>query len=168
MFTITKISTESIPQIERLSSEIWHQVYSSLISTEQIDFMLNMMYSRSSLEKQMLDLGHQFIIISSGEEDVGYASYSLKSAAEPTVFRLNKLYLQPACHGQGMGKAMILFIIDETIPMGAKFLELNVNKANPTVAFYKKFGFTISEETVLQIGEGYVMDDYIMTLKITE
>jgi ribosomal protein S18 acetylase RimI-like enzyme len=45
---------------------------------------------------------------------------------------------------------------------------LNVNKANPTVAFYKKFGFTITEETVAHIGEGYVMDDYIMTLKIAE
>ena len=168
MFTITKISTESIPQIERLSSEIWHQVYSTLISTEQIDFMLNMMYSRSSLEKQMLELGHQFIIISTDEEAVGYASYSLKSSAEPTIFRLNKLYLQPAFHGKGMGKAMIQFIINETIPLGAKFLELNVNKANPTVTFYKKFGFTITEETVLQIGEGFVMDDYIMTLKITE
>lgn len=168
MFTITKISTESIPQIERLSSEIWHQVYSTLISTEQIDFMLNMMYSRSSLEKQMLELEHQFILISIDEEAVGYASYSLKSAAEPTIFRLNKLYLQPECHGKGLGKAMIQFIIEESIPAGAKSLELNVNKANPTVSFYKKIGFSITEETVLQIGEGYVMDDYIMTLKIAE
>jgi len=168
MFTITKISTESIPEIERLSSEIWHKVYPSLISSEQIDFMLNMMYSKSSLEKQMLELGHQFIIISTDEEAVGYASYSLKSAAEPTIFRLNKLYLQPESHGKGMGKAMIQFIIEETLPLGAKFLELNVNKANPTIAFYKKLGFTITEETIVQIGEGYVMDDYIMTLKITE
>jgi GNAT superfamily N-acetyltransferase len=168
MFTITKISTESIPQIERLSSEIWHKVYPLLITTEQIDFMLNMMYSRSSLEKQILELEHQFILISTDEEAVGYASYSLKSAAEPTIFRLNKLYLQPACHGQGMGKAMIQFIIAETLPQGAKFLELNVNKENPTVAFYKKFGFTITEETVVQIGEGYVMDDFVMTLKIAE
>ena len=168
MFTITKISTESIPEIERLSSEIWHKVYPSLISMEQIDFMLNMMYSRSSLEKQMLELEHQFILISTEEEAVGYASYSLKSAAEPTIFRLNKLYLQPECHGKGLGKAMIQFIIEETLPQGAKFLELNVNKANPTIAFYKKFGFAITEETVVQIGEGYVMDDYVMTLKITE
>lgn len=168
MFTITKISTDKIPLVEKLSSEIWHKVYPSLISTEQIDFMLNMMYSRSSLEKQMLELEHQFIVISIDEEAVGYASYSLKSVAEPTIFRLNKLYLQPESHGKGMGKAMIQFIINETIPMGAEFLELNVNKANPTVAFYKKFGFTITEETVAQIGEGYVMDDYIMTLKIAE
>ena len=168
MFTITKISTESIPEIERLSCEIWHKVYPSLISSEQIDFMLNMMYSKSSLEKQMLELKHQFIIISIDEEALGYASYSLKSTDEPTIFRLNKLYLQPENHGKGMGKAMIQFIIEETLPLGAKFLELNVNKANPTIAFYKKFGFTITEETVVQIGEGYMMDDYIMTLKITE
>lgn len=168
MFTITKISTKSIPEIERLSSEIWHKVYPSLISMEQIDFMLNMMYSRSSLEKQMLELEHQFILISTEDEALGYASYSLKSAAEPTIFRLNKLYLQPECHGKGLGKAMIQFIIEETLAQGAKFLELNVNKANPTIAFYKKFGFAITEETVVQIGEGYVMDDYVMTLKITE
>jgi len=168
MFTITKISSEKISLIEKLSSEIWYKVYPSIISMKQIDFMLNWMYSKSSLEEQILELKHQFIIVSTYEDAVGYASYSVKSEAEPSTFRLHKLYLQPECHGQGMGRAMINYVIDQIIPLGAQFLELNVNKANPTVDFYKKFGFIITEDTVRQIGEGYLLDDYVMSLKIAE
>ena len=39
---------------------------------------------------------------------------------------------------------------------------LRVNKSNPTVDIYKKKGFIISEAVVNDIGNGFVMDDYIM------
>lgn len=165
---ITKVSIESISLIQKLSKEIWNKVYPTIICHQQIDFMLNWMYSTSSLEQQILELKHQFIIVSTSEEAVGYASYSVKSETEPTTFRLHKLYLQPEYHGKGMGRAMINYVIDQVIPLGTQFLELNVNKANPAVDFYTKFGFVITEETVRLIGEGYLLDDYIMTLKIAE
>ena len=78
MCMITKVSTESIPLIQQLSKEIWNKVYPSIISHEQIDFMLNMMYSNASLEKQMLEQGHQFMVVFLDDEAVGFASYSMK------------------------------------------------------------------------------------------
>ena len=168
MCMITKVSTENIPLIQQLSKEIWNKVYPSIISQEQIDFMLNMMYSNASLEKQMLEQGHQFMVVFLDDEAVGFASYSVKSGSEPSVFRLNKLYLQPEHHGKGLGKSLLKFIMEEVKPLGGEYLELNVNKENPTVDFYKKQGFSITAETVLEIGHGYLMDDYIMTLKIAE
>jgi len=39
---------------------------------------------------------------------------------------------------------------------------LQVNKKNPAIAFYQKKGFTIKEEAVFDIGQGFVMDDFIM------
>lgn len=166
MQEIKKSSTDDIPLIQQLSREIWNKVYPAIISQEQIDYMLEMIYNEGSLKQQMTQLNHQFIIIYLSGTPIGFASYSVKSSTEPSVVRLNKLYLQPAYHGKGLGKAMMEFIIEEARLLSGSMIELNVNKYNPAVAFYKKQGFIIASETVLDIGNGYVMDDYIMSLPI--
>jgi GNAT superfamily N-acetyltransferase len=168
MHKIEKVSLESIPLIQKLSGEIWRKVYPTMISIDQIDFMQNLMYSTESLENQIINLNHTFIILSWETNPVGFASYSIKSPEEPTTFRLNKLYLQPEFHGKGLGKAMIQYIINETTPLGAAHLELNVFKRNPTIDFYKNYGFIISAEIVVEIGHGYLLDDYIMTLDLNQ
>ena len=164
MHEIKAISIEEIPVIQQLSKEIWNKVYPQIISQEQIDYMLNMIYSDTSLQKQMTEMEHQFILVHDDTKPIGFASYSIKSIDEPTIIRLNKLYLQPECHGKGLGKSMLNHIVTEAKLLGGKTLELNVNKYNPAVAFYKRQGFNITSETILDIGNGYVMDDYIMTL----
>ena len=166
MFKINKVSSESIPLIQKLSDEIWRKVYPSIISIEQINFMLDMMYSTASLEKQISQDAHQFIVLTWDNEPVGFASYSKKSPADEKTYRLNKLYLQPELHKKGLGKAMIHFISEEVCSLGGKYLELNVNRQNPSVDFYKKNGFKITSENILDIGNGYFMDDYIMTLEL--
>lgn len=166
MHQIKAVSIEEIPVIQELSIEIWNKVYPPIIGQEQIDYMLNMIYSNTSLQKQMTEMKHQFIIICDDDHTtpIGFASYSIKSIDEPTIIRLNKLYLQPECHGKGLGKSMLDYIVTEAKQLGGTTLELNVNKYNPAIAFYKRQGFCISSETVVDIGHGYVMDDYIMTL----
>ena len=42
-----------IPLIRELTFATWPQTYSSIISKEQIDYMLDMIYSPASLQKQM-------------------------------------------------------------------------------------------------------------------
>ena len=39
---------------------------------------------------------------------------------------------------------------------------LRVNKGNPTVEIYKRAGFSVTETVTSDIGNGYVMDDYVM------
>jgi GNAT superfamily N-acetyltransferase len=166
MQEIKKASITDIPLIQELSREIWNKVYPTIISKEQIDFMLDMMYSEEALQKQMNEMNHHFILLYFEGIPVGFSSYSIKSNQEPEVIRLNKLYLQPEYHGKGLGRAMMVYIISKAKLLAGSLLELNVNKNNPAVAFYKRQGFSIASETVLDIGNGYVMDDYIMTLPL--
>lgn len=43
-------------------------------------------------------------------------------------------------------------------------LLLTVNKGNGTsIAIYRKAGFTVRDEAVFDIGNGFVMDDLVMT-----
>lgn len=168
MLKITKVSIEHIPEIKRLSDEIWKQVYPSVVPMAQIEFLLNTWYSSAALTEQMEQSGHQFILVEWNDEAVGYASYSMKLANQPERFRVHKLYLQPAIHGNGIGRAMLKYIAAESMPLGCKELELNVHKRNPAVGFYQHVGFTIEQDIVTVIEHGHVLDDYIMMLDLTK
>ena len=168
MLKITKVSIESIPEIRRLSNEIWKQVYPSVVPMAQIEFMLSTWYSEEALAKQIEVSGHQFILVEWNEEAVGYASYSMKLSDHPERFRVHKLYLQPAMHGKGIGRQILKYIASESMPLGCKELELNVHKRNPAVGFYQHVGFTIEQDIVTVIEHGHVLDDYIMMLDLTK
>jgi ribosomal protein S18 acetylase RimI-like enzyme len=47
-----------------------------------------------------------------------------------------------------------------------KTMILNVNRFNPAVSFYEKYGFRTVKEEVIDIGNGFVMDDFVMVLEV--
>ena len=167
-FEIRKAGLQDIPTIQSLSESIWNQVYPSIVSQDQINFMLNKMYSTASLTKQMETDHHEFFLAMYSAEPVGFASMSIKDPSESNRFRLHKLYLEPFLHGKGFGKWMVSHLAQEVLSVGGHELELNVNKRNPAVSFYKHVGFVIENEVVLDIGNGYVMDDFIMVLDLSK
>jgi diamine N-acetyltransferase len=162
---IKKVGTESIPTIQRLAELIWPQAYGKIISLEQLRYMLNLIYSEVSLKAQ-IQKGHQFVLAIENNEAIGFASFSQKSEIESTTFRLHKIYVLPNAPTKGIGSFLLSYICNESIMQGATLLELNVNKYNPAMQFYLKKGFTVLRDEVIDIGEGYVMDDYVMVLQL--
>jgi len=98
-----------IPLIRDLTFRIWPQTYTGLLTPEQIEYMLGMMYSESSLEKQM-NSGSQFIFVYDDEEPVGFAAYFSK---ELSIYKLDKIYILPSQQGKGTGRFVIDYIVDE-------------------------------------------------------
>lgn len=167
MTGIQQCGIESIPVIHQLAHAIWPSAYGKIITEDQISYMLHWMYHPDSLKEQMVVKGHQFLLAYNNNQPVGFSSYSPKEGQSAKgIYRLHKLYVLTSEQGKGTGKALLDFIVKDIRPKGATALELNVNKHNPSVGFYLKNGFVITEEMVLDIGNGYVMDDYIMTLAI--
>jgi diamine N-acetyltransferase len=158
MYNIRKATAEDITLIRELTLQVWPQTYAPILSQAQIDYMLEMMYSPASLEKQMRD-GAQFIIVYENETAVGFASYQ---KAGDAVFKLHKIYVLPSQQGKGTGKWLIEYIINEVKKEYAAALQLQVNRHNKARNFYEKLGFTVVKECAFDIGNGYVMDDYVM------
>ncbi|MEQ1677854.1 MAG: GNAT family N-acetyltransferase [Chitinophagaceae bacterium] len=158
MFTIQKATPEDISLVRELTYKVWPQTYTGLLSQEQIDYMLEMMYSPGSLLQQM-NSGTQFIIIYEGDEPVGFASYQ---EIKPAVFKLHKLYVLPSQQGKGTGRFIIDHICNEIKGKGATALQLQVNRNNKAKLFYEKLHFNLLEEIKLDIGNGFIMDDYVM------
>jgi RsiW-degrading membrane proteinase PrsW (M82 family)/ribosomal protein S18 acetylase RimI-like enzyme len=147
-----------IPMIRSLSQKVWPSTYSSIISPEQINYMMDLMYSESALNEQMKS-DHEFILINDARDPIGFASFS---QVEPGVYKLHKIYILQEKQGKGMGR----FVIDEIIRAiqykGGNVLRLNVNRNNKALGFYQKLGFVITGEEDIDIGNGYYMNDYIM------
>lgn len=157
---IKKAEKEDVPLIIALAKATWEPTYRDILSKAQIDFMFNEMYSAASLEAQMVQLGHVFLILYIQGKPSGYASYSLKTE-ESGIFKLQKLYLLPELQGKGLGKKLIQAVEEKVLEEGGKVLELNVNRYNPARAFYEHIGFSFYQEEDVPIGE-FWMNDFVM------
>jgi ribosomal protein S18 acetylase RimI-like enzyme len=162
VFSIKKATIADIPLIRQLTFKVWPQTYATILSPQQIDYMLELMYSESSLKKQMVD-GCQFIFVYDGEEPVGFASYQ---EIKPFAWKLHKIYVLITQQGKGTGKFLIDHILKEIQERGAGSLQLQVNRDNKAKSFYEKLGFTVIETIKLDIGKGFFMNDYVMEKKL--
>ena len=163
MLAVTKATASDIPLIRQLTFDIWPKTYSVVISKEQIDYMLEMMYNPATLQKQMEEDGCTFIIVYDDKEPVAFASYN---ETEPQLWKLNKIYILQSQQGKGTGKFIINYIVDEIKTKHAKALQLQVNRENKAKDFYEKLGFKIIQTADFDIGNGYFMNDYVMSYEL--
>ncbi len=149
--------------IRQIAEITWPVAYSDIISQEQIRYMLDMIYADEALLEQM-QKGHQFYIAEFEKEPIGFASVSLEGNEG---CKLNKLYILPNIQKTGAGKALLQEAITYTRLQQQNRLFLQVNKENKAKDFYSRMGFTIEREYTLDIGNGFIMDDYIMQMTIS-
>ena len=160
---IRPADTDDINIIGWLAQQIWPVAYRDIITKAQLEYMLQLIYSPDSLKEQMR-LGHQFLIAELDEEPVGFASYS--PLTESGIFKLHKLYVMPKLHGKGLGKALLDFVTDAVLSLGATTLRVNMNRHNKAKTFYERNGFKIVGEEDIDIGNNYFMNDYVMEKKL--
>jgi len=160
---IRRAKIDDATVIHTLANEIWWSAYSGIISDEQIRFMLEDMYSEPAL-KQQLDGNREFLLAERDSTPMGFAEYSFIEPAKK-VFKLHKLYVLPSEQGKGTGKKLLEHIIGLAGMQGGSILELNVNRGNPAVSFYKKLGFEIWKTVDIPYYR-FVLNDYVMRKKI--
>lgn len=162
VYSIRLATTTDIELIRSLCFKVWPQTYASIISEEQIEFMLEKMYSPLSLANQ-LNEGAHFLLLYNQAEPIGFASYQVIT---PTHCKLHKLYVAVSEQGKGGGRILMQYIIEQCKQKGVQHLELQVNRQNSAVVFYEKLGFYKRETADFDIGNGFFMNDYIMQIDL--
>jgi GNAT superfamily N-acetyltransferase len=155
------LEREELNVVKALANDIWPRVYDYMISAEQISYMLSLMYDLDQLKQQWLE-GVKFVLLEVEGIPQGFAAFEEK---ENCVF-LHKLYLRPEMQGYGFGKKMLQVAIDFAVDSKKPSLELTVNRNNKSLEFYLGNGFVIKEEKDFDIGGGYFMNDYILSLAV--
>jgi diamine N-acetyltransferase len=164
MIKIVEAKLTDIPVIQEIAYKTWPITFANILSKEQIEYMLNMMYSTESLSKQMKG-NAPFILAKDGDNYLGFASYQ-HHYNESTNTRLHKIYMLPNAQGKGVGKFLINEIEKRALAVNDNAIELNVNRFNSAVNFYVKYGFEIIKEEDIAIGNGFLMEDFVMLKKL--
>lgn len=160
--SIREATNADIQTIRAIAENTWPEAYGKIISEEQIRYMLDMIYNDVALLEQM-QKGHQFYIAEYQNQPIGFASVSQEGNEG---CKLNKLYILPNIQKTGAGKALLQKVINYTRSKQQNRLFLQVNKENSAKDFYTRMGFIIEKEYKLDIGNGFFMDDYIMSTTV--
>jgi RimJ/RimL family protein N-acetyltransferase len=160
MIQLQRAGTNDVVELEQLARVIWNVHYPPIIGQEQVNYMLNLMYSAPALIKQMEE-GQQFFFIAENLQHIGYVSLTNKGNGD---YFLHKFYVFPDQQGKGIGKqvhdAILKYFTD------LKTITLTVNRKNyKSINFYFRVGFVIEEVKDFDIGNGYFMEDFVMIYK---
>ena len=152
-----------IATVAELAKTIWNEHYTPIIGQKQVDYMIEKFQSAEAVKNQILQEGYEYYLIHSDENPVGYIGIKLK---DDDLF-LSKLYLLKEYRGKGFGSEALAFIVGRAGQLHVSSVSLTVNKNNVnSIRAYEKMGFQNLGPVVADIGNGYVMDDYIMKLPL--
>ena len=161
---IVPCNIEQLGIVIDLTKKIWPVAYGEILSKAQLDYMIDKFYNETALH-ELIQKGHVFYLAQDDNgKDVGFVSYEINS--EPNKTKIHKIYVLPETQGTGLGRQFFELVKEKAIENNQKAIFLNVNKYNNAIHFYTKLGFTKVKDEVIDIGNGYVMDDYVMEISV--
>lgn len=168
--SIRPATSDDVGLIRGMADVVFRRTYASILSPEQMEYMMDWMYSADSLVHQVSDPGKWFCIAECGGVPAGYVSYELDGSTDDgrPLYHLQKLYVLPEFQGRGIGSALLGHVrsaLSASCPGGCR-IELNVNRGNPAVGFYEHSGLHRDRSGDFPIGHGYFMNDFIYALDI--
>jgi ribosomal protein S18 acetylase RimI-like enzyme len=157
--TYRRATINDIREIRALAWRIWEEAYSEMLSKSQIDYMLEMMYSDKVISEEIAK-GVVWEIIADKDIPCGYLSYS---CGKDNSVKLSKIYIDKDYRGKALAENSIKRVLQYAAKNNKDCSWLTVNKENKTaIRAYEKNGFIITDSVITDIGNGFVMDDYIM------
>lgn len=151
-----------IETVASIARSVWNEYYSSILSKGQIDYMLGKFQSQEAIKRQMEEDGYRYYLIVNslgGGEAVGYIGIK---EIEGKLF-LSKFYILQQFRGKGFASVAFDFMEKFARDNCLSAIWLTVNKENDhSISVYRHRGFETVRVQVADIGNGYVMDDYIM------
>ena len=158
---ITPLAMDAIGELIALAGVAWRAHYPGIISAAQIEYMLAQRYDPYVIRGELERGEARWDVLRVDGVMLAFASYF--AGERPRAIKLDKLYVHPGHQRKGYGGMLITHVCRFVREAGCDALMLAVNKHNAgAIAAYRKHGFCIAESVTRDIGEGFVMDDYIM------
>lgn len=164
MVEIRPASTSELPVIRDLARIIWPAAYRDILSPAQLDYMLAYRYELPRMHADVAQ-GLEYELLRVDGEPLGFAAHS--PTPDPSERKLNQLYVHPEWHGRGLGGRLLEYVEKLSRARGVRRLVLTVNRHNRKAqAVYFHRGFVVREEACVDIGQGFVMDDFVLVKEI--
>lgn len=157
---IEKIDETKLSLVQEIAKITWPVAFGEILSKEQLAYMMDMMYRLDVLETQLLE-GHEFYLYNYEGKTVGFMGIEPFYNDFPYL-KIHKLYILPDFQGKKIGEQFIIFAENRAKELKQNVLTLNVNRYNKALYFYEKLGFHNVKTIDIEIGQGYLMEDYVM------
>ena len=149
-------------QIADLATNIWIDHYTPIIGADQVTYMLDKFQSANAIKKQVLEGSEYYLMTYKGNP----AGYFCVNGKKDSLF-LSKLYVLNECRGKGIGKLAMQYIQRRAEALAYTKITLTVNKYNlNSIKAYEKMGFKKIKALIQDIGNNYIMDDFLLEKKI--
>lgn len=158
------LKRDELHVVQEVAHATWPSTFSEILTEEQIEYMLKWMYNNQQLVENF-EKGHAFYGFFENDKILGFMEFEASIQAS-SVLKIHKLYVLPSLQGSGIGRQLIYQAISCAKVHNNNSVILNVNRFNKAVTFYQKLGFTILKEEDISIGNGFLMEDYVMLLEV--
>lgn len=166
MVEFRKIEIKDLSTIQNIVYKTWPATFGQLLPIEQINYMLQLIYNKESLEKQIVEKGHNFILAEDDNQPLGFTSYEVNYNSKPQLM-IHKLYILPLKQGLGLGTKFLNLLSQLAETNSNKQLRLKVYFKNANaIGFYKKYGFEIIGTERTDIGNNYIILDNVMVKQL--
>ncbi len=161
--TFVPVSTEQDQEkLATLAAEIWNEYWPAIIGQDQTDYMVENFQSLAAIKRDMAENAYEYwFVVDEGGKTVGYTG----GHEEPTTSRyfISKIYLLAEERGKHYASKVIAFYGELCRNRDLHSMYLTVNKHNELgIRAYLGKGFVTIESVETDIGNGFIMDDYVM------
>ena len=148
--------------IESLARDIWTESYEGIVPRAQTDYMVERFQTAPALREQ-IGKGYTYLIVTVDGVPAGYCGY----VPDDKGLFLSKIYISKDYRGSGLSTKLFdrLRVIARSLGKDRVHLTVNRNNAH-AISVYEHEGFVGVGTADTPIGEGFVMNDYLMELRV--
>lgn len=160
-------TAEQVERLARLADEIWHEYWPALIGPAQTDYMVEQFQSLDAIRRDMAEHAYEYWFVRTTDDGriAGYTGGHVEP--ETNRFFISKIYLLASERGKHFGSAVLRFYENLCRERGLAAMYLTVNKGNELgIRAYRGHGFSTIDAVETDIGDGFIMDDFIMEKRV--
>ena len=161
MITISEAVSSDIKTIQEIAYKTWPITYGEILSEAQLKYMLDMFYSEDALTAQFDKKEQLFYVITEQDLTLGFIGIE-HNYENGNITKIHKIYILPETQGKGIGKTAIEAVQKFALENNSASVILNVNRFSKALSFYERMGFKVIDEVNIEIGNGYLMEDFVM------
>lgn len=152
------ITKDQIKVLADTANIVWHDAFKDILTIEQIEYMIEKFQSFNALSEAINKNNYLYYLIKVDGDVAGYTGLH----EEDGKLFLSKLYILKEYRGKGISSKAFEFIENSAREKDLKSVWLTVNKNNNhAIEVYKHRGFVVIRKQVADIGNGFVMDDFV-------
>ncbi|KAK9386682.1 acyl-CoA N-acyltransferase [Lipomyces mesembrius] len=170
--TIRRARSQDVASVAELGTHVFSITFGHSVSSQQLQAYLSESYSIPATAKDVTDPMKDMIVATSQDGAIVGFALLTRGTSEPCIthlestIELQRIYVHPTYHGNGVGKILIKKLEDIANQQGFKYIWLGVWEENyKAQKVYEKLGYRVVGDHDFTIGE-VVQRDHIMVKEL--